>query len=118
MAEKPNDEQMQKVADVLLDKVFIPRFVTKLAEEGLVIRTQEELGNALEIAAKLQLLGATTQEKEAEESVAGFLKSASESLDSVPVEDAPAPEADTEKVATVLLQDPEVAEAVKGLLGK
>ena len=56
MADTNNQEALEKAADTAMSEIFIPSFVKQCNERGYPIRNQQELTEALELGAKLNVV--------------------------------------------------------------
>ena len=109
-------EKQAAALDILFQKVYVPCFIEKCAQEGLPIKTQADLQEALTLTAKL--LQAGVQPETQAVSAASVLKEASQAFDAV--QETYTGEGEDEEVvlgkaADAVLQDPEIVAALAGL---
>jgi len=99
------EKKAQEKMDTLFNKVYLPSFIEKLAERGVVPQSQEQVEELLKIAAMARMHAeAAATEAPAEET--DVIKAASASLARMTFGDQEAVQA--------ILQDPEVANVFQG----
>ena len=94
---KVQDKSAEKM-DVLFQKVYVPSFVEKLAEYGVELQTEEDLHEALKIAALTRVHAEATEEQPEQRSI---LKEAASRLEAITLGDS--------GMVNSILQDPDVA---------
>jgi len=98
-AEDTNKAMEQKLA-VITEKVYLPAFMSKLAELGVQVQSEDELQDLLKIAVMTRMHQSNEAAPEAG-SQADLVKAAAASLESMTF--------GTQDQVAALLQDPEVA---------
>jgi len=90
--------------DVLFQKAYLPVFIDKLAELGVSITSEDELGEVLKIAALTRMH--SEAEVEAEVAKPSAIKQAAASLEAMTM--------GGQNTVAALLQDPEIASVFAG----
>lgn len=116
-AEATKDQAPQTtVGDVLFSRVYVPAFLQKCAELGIVVNSDEEVADLLEIAARVKLASHEQSQVQAN-SQASFLKQAKLAIAGTE-QPAPASIQGEDEVVNHLLQDQEVKAALAVLGAK
>ena len=73
-------EVTMDAADIVMSRVYAPKFIEKLAEQGITISTEQDLHNALKLAAHI---AQQTQEPESNDKLAAAVADLDETEDSL-----------------------------------
>ena len=101
------NDNMMKSQEVLFEQVYLPIFVEKCAEKGIVFNSEEDLHSALESAAILKLA-----KVQSEQGSASVIKQASAALRKA----SGMPDQDVVEKSAALLANEDVKNAVANLI--